>query len=157
MATRIHERGRVKKVVLHSQYFGEFLVVGPDVFFRRTLWRGEHDVTNRPSQFFYFGSKALGKKKRVLKRSRLTDLIPKISKGSYILWSIVVVATLYDKRPNAAQPRVIKRLLPWGQSWHAVDRGWDTLFTDIRMKDRTLLTHSNSSALIDTRRALARS
>ena len=89
--------------------------------------------------------------------SLLTDPIPRISKGSYILFSIVVLATLYDKRPNTAQPKMMKRLLHSGQSWRAVYKSWDALFGDIRMKDRTLLTLSNTSTLIDTCRALARS
>lgn len=46
--------------------------------------------------------------------SLLTDPIPRISKGSYILFSIVVLATLYDKRPNTAQPKMMKRLLHSG-------------------------------------------
>jgi hypothetical protein len=47
----------------------------------------------------------------LVRYSRLTDLIPRISKGSYILLSIFVVETLYANRLNAIQPKMIKRLL----------------------------------------------
>lgn len=86
---------------------------------------------------------------------RLTDLIPRISKGSYILLSILVVETLYANKPNASQPRMIRMLLQERSAVANAYVKWDALDREFRPEKSALLTFNDPSTLFDACGAFA--